>query len=400
MKRLLLAAPLVLASCVTTFRSDMEFLKAHTDVIELNERDGNARIAICPLLQGRVMTSTATGRGGMSYGWINYDLVASGEKRAHINVYGGEDRFWLGPEGGQFSIFFKKGDPFDLEHWQTPAPIDTEPFEVVKTSEDRVTLKKVIQLVNASGFAFTLDVHRDVKLIRSDRAWEHLQMPPQDEVRLVAFETMNKVTNSGVKEWKKETGLLSVWILGMFQPSDRTTVVVPYRAGAGPQVNDAYFGKVPGDRLAIRPKKAPNAEDGVIYFKGDGQLRSKIGVSPHRARPVLGSWDASNDVLTIVQYTLPGSTDYVNSMWETQKEPYAGDAVNSYNDGPAEPGAKPLGPFYELESSSPALALRPGQSAIHVHRTVHLQGSRKGLNRVARHVLGAELDEIESAFAP
>jgi hypothetical protein len=26
----------------------------------------------------------------------------------HINVFGGEDRFWLGPEGGQFSIFFAK----------------------------------------------------------------------------------------------------------------------------------------------------------------------------------------------------------------------------------------------------------------------------------------------------
>ena len=41
----------------------------------------------------------------------------------------GEDRFWLGPEGGQFALFFKKGDPFDLDHWQTPAMMDTEPFE-------------------------------------------------------------------------------------------------------------------------------------------------------------------------------------------------------------------------------------------------------------------------------
>ena len=32
-----------------------------------------------------------------------------------MNGFGGEDRFWLGPEGGQFSIFFKKDDPFDLE---------------------------------------------------------------------------------------------------------------------------------------------------------------------------------------------------------------------------------------------------------------------------------------------
>ena len=31
-----------------------------------------------------------------------------------MNVFGGEDRFWLGPEGGQFALYFKAGDPFDL----------------------------------------------------------------------------------------------------------------------------------------------------------------------------------------------------------------------------------------------------------------------------------------------
>ena len=29
--------------------------------------------------------------------------------KEHVNVFGGEDRFWLGPEGGQYSIFFVKG---------------------------------------------------------------------------------------------------------------------------------------------------------------------------------------------------------------------------------------------------------------------------------------------------
>jgi hypothetical protein len=389
---------LALASCAGTFRADVQFLKAHTDVVVLSHRDDDARIAVCPALQGRVMTSTATGPGGRSYGWINYDLIASGEIRPHINVYGGEDRFWLGPEGGQYSIFFAPGAPFDLEHWFTPAPIDTEAFDLVRKDEDRVQMKKVMQLRNASGTPFTLDVFRDVRLLRNDRAWEHLQVAPQEEVRLVGFESVNKVTNSGVAEWRKETGLLSIWILGMFRPSDRTTVVIPYRSGPGPRVNDAYFGKVPRERLFVCPKKGEPPDDGVIYFKGDGQHRSKIGVSPHRARPVLGSWDPSGGVLTIVQYTLPGSTEYVNSMWEIQKEPYAGDAVNSYNDGPPAPGQPPLGPFYELESSSPALALKPGQSAVHVHRTIHLQGPREGLNRVARRTLGVSLDQIEGAF--
>ena len=90
---------------------------------------------------------------------------------------------------------------------------------------------------------------------------------------------------------------------------------------------------------------------------------------------MLGSYDGDNKVLTLVQFTQPaGVTDYVNSLWKLQDNPFGGDAANSYNDGPATPGAKPMGPFYELESSSPAAALAPGESLSHVHRTVHLSG--------------------------
>jgi hypothetical protein len=62
---------------------------------------------------------------GNSYGWINYGLIKSGEHQPHMNAFGGEERFWLSPEGGQFSIYFKKGKSFDFENWQTPAIIDT-----------------------------------------------------------------------------------------------------------------------------------------------------------------------------------------------------------------------------------------------------------------------------------
>jgi hypothetical protein len=212
---------------------------------------------------------------------------------------------------------------------------------------------------------------------------------------MVAFESTNKVTNTGEKTWEKETGLLSIWILGMFNPSSGTTVVVPFKAGPedklGAIVNDAYFGKVPADRLVVK--------DDVLFFSGDGQYRSKIGLSPLRAKPTLGSYDAVNHVLTIVQYNKPrGAIDYVNSMWELQDEPYKGDTVNSYNDGPPEPGAKPLGPFYELESSSPAAALEPGETISHIHSTFHLQGPEADLNTIARTMLGVTLDEIKSAF--
>jgi hypothetical protein len=106
-------------------------------------------------------------------------------------------------------------------------------------------------------------------------------------------------------------------------------------------------------------------------------------------------------VLTIVQFDQPREiTDYVNSLWHIQTDPYGGDVANAYNDGPPAPGAAPLGPFFELESSSPAVALAAGQSVSHTHRTIHLMGPPDELDRVSRSVLGVSLLEVESAFAP
>jgi hypothetical protein len=385
---------LLAAGCATSFRDDLAFLKAHTETLVL--ADGDARVAVCPQLQGRVMTSSASGDGGRSHGWINYELVGSGELRKHINAYGGEDRFWLGPEGGQYSIFFPKGSPFVLGEWQTPAPIDSEPFDVVKREPQRVQLRKVMRLVNWSGTVFDLQVDREVRVIKTDHAWQHLQMPPGFEVRTVAFESSNRILNTGPAPWTKQTGLLSIWILGMFVPSDRAVAVVPFGPGRGRPVNDEYFGKVPGDRLRL---SAAGEGAGVAYFKADGRHRSKIGVGAGRARSVLGSWDPGRGVLTLVQFTLPGTKDYVNSMWETQKEPFAGDVVNSYNDGPLAAEGAQLGPFYELETSSPAADLAPGRSLTHVHRTFHFEGPREELDKIARRHFTVSLDDIEAALA-
>ncbi len=85
-------------------------------------------------------------------------------------------------------------------------------------------------------------------------------------------------------------------------------------------------------------------------------------------------------------------------MWENQQYPYKGDVVNSYNDGPPEPGKKPLGPFYELETSSPAAALQPGKSITHIHRTFHLQGSEADLDKIARATPKVGIEQIKSAL--
>ena len=378
------------------FKDDLAFLEARTKVVVLTSPDGQAQVAVNPDLQGRVMTSSAAGPEGLSFGWINRELLASGVNNPHMNAFGGEDRFWLGPEGGQFSIFFKKGDPFDLDHWWTPPPVNEGAFDVVSQAADRIRFRKVMTLTNYSGTEFDLEVGREVRLLGAAEV-AALGVPVPAGVKMVAYASDNTIANLGVNVWRKETGLLSIWILGMFNPSPETTIVIPFKPGPeaelGPAVNDAYFGKVPADRLVVREK------EGVLFFRGDGKYRSKIGISPARVKHFAGSYDAANEILTIVRLTVPdGATDYVNSMWEIQEKPFAGDVVNSYNDGPAAAGAKPLGPFYELESSSPAAALAPGETLAHVHTTMHFQGPDKALDAIARKVLGVGLEEIEKVF--
>ena len=378
-----------------TFGGDVAFLKQHIkDVIVLADKSGSAEVAVVPLYQGRVMTSTAGGPEGLSYGWINRKLIASGERLKGMNPFGGEDRLWFGPEGGQFSVFFKKGAPFDMKNWNTPEAIDWGAWETVAKTSDSATFRKQFTLVNFSDTRFDVLAERTVRLLGPADIQKNFGVDPGPNVKAVAYESDNRITNKGDKAWEKATGLLSIWILCMYNPSPTTVIVVPFVQGPeeklGRIVNDAYFGKVPPERLVIR--------NNAIFFCADGKKRGKIGVGPFRARPILGSYDAANHVLTLAQYTRPdGAMDYVNSMWEVQQNPFAGDVVNSYNDGPNETGGM-LGPFYELESSSPAAALQPGQTMEHIHRTVHIQGPEPELDRIARATLGVGLDEIKNAF--
>lgn len=369
-----------------SFDGDVRFLRQHTDVVLLSD-GGGAAVVVAPRWQGRVMTSTVDQRHGTGYGWINDDLIRGGKTGPHINVWGGEDRFWMGPEGGQYAIFFGKGTKFTLQDWQTPACIDTEAYRVVASNDRGVSLRHAATVSNYSGATFDVDIERTVRLLTREEAASALGAAAPESVRMVGYQSENAISNAGTRPWTRDTGLLSIWILGMFKPSPEATVIVPFVEGPesrlGAIVNDAYFGKVPADRLRI--------EKGVMYFKGDGQMRSKIGVGPRRCKDVIGSYEPRANVLTIVQYTLPaGAGEYVNSMWEMQSAPYAGDVVNSYNDGPSAPGQKPLGPFYELETSSPAAALKPGERLTHVHRTFHFTGPKEQLRIMAKRLLGTD----------
>jgi len=374
-----------------TFGNDLKFLKKyHRDLILLgDESDAAAQIIILPAYQGRVMTSTAEGDGGMSFGWINYELIDSNREEEHFHAFGGEERFWLGPEGGQFSIYFKKGDPFNFDHWYVPKAIDTEPFILVSASKTEANFQREISLKNYTGFEFNLRVTRNIRLLSKTEIPLLLGVSIPENLQIVGFESNNSITNTGNIPWTKETGLLSIWILSMFNAGDKTTIAVPYKQGneadLGKIVTDDYFGKVPVDRLKIK--------NGFIFLNADANYRSKIGISPKRALPILASFDRVNEVLTFAQFSLPEyPADYVNSLWEMQENPFDGDVVNAYNDGLID--GKQMGKFYELESSSPAATLNVGESVHHSHRTIHLKGNIKELDEITQTLLGIHLSEF------
>ncbi len=367
---------------------DLELLQKYYSTVELVA--GASRVVLVPELQGRVMTSSTSGAEGFTFGWINHDLLGATQLSETFNPFGGEERFWIGPEGGQFSFYFEQGKSMEMQNWRVPEAIDTLPWEVIEANQETVTFQKTFRLKNYSGTNFHMEATRRVSIIDPIEIEEYLPIKMGKSVQVVAYESLNQLKNTGASDWTKETGMPSIWMLSMYQPSPEVTIVVPFKKeGEGPVVTDDYFGKVPSSRLTVA--------DGVIYFKADGKFRSKIGVSPERALPTLGSYDAQNKCLTILICSLDStSTDFVNSSWnEFQEEPFKGDAINAYNDGPLADGGQ-LGPFYELESSSSAAALKSGEVKMHFQQTYHFEGDEKDLNLISEKLLGVSINEIKS----
>lgn len=394
---LAVASGAVVAADRSTYGEDRAFLSRHANIAELTNEHG-ARVLVCPDYQGRVMTSTCDGLEGPSFGWINRSFIEAGKNDLHFNNYGGEDRFWLAPEGGQFALFFAPGAEPTLANWLTPPGFNEGAFKLQSSGTPGYRLTRTMQLRNASDTQFDIGVVRDVRMLGQRTLAERFGAATADAmdtagVKSVAYESINRITNRAA-DWSQQRGLLSLWILGQFPPGDETVIIVPYKPGdeatLGPVVNSDYFGQVPAERLRVTPQ--------AILFHGDGKHRSKIGASQRRARPVAGSYDFANDVLTLVHFTMPkdpAAELYVNNSWKLPQEaPYVGDVFNSYNDGPPEPGAATLGGFYELETLSPARPLRRGESLEHTHTTVHVVGPPAALKAAAQAALGVDLDEV------
>jgi hypothetical protein len=367
-----------------TFGYDLGFLKRHDSVIVL--QDGAAQVIVSAKYQAKVFTSTNDGDAGHSFGWIHYKAF-EGPPDPHMNAYGGENRLWMGPEGGKFALFFPPGAKMEFANWKTPAAFDTEPWQVTKQSDRSVSLHKDMQLTNYAGTRLSLSVNRTIELMAVRDILDNLPPAARDSVKVVGYKTINTLINTGTQAWTEKTGAPCLWLLDMFPPSEKTVIAVPYQPGA--VVTADYFGQIPPDRL----KKDSN----VVYLRADGRQRGKLGIGSAHAGRVAGSYDPAHHLLTLIRFDVDNDGRYCNQEWNTVKPPFIGDAVNAYNDGPLADGSQ-MGPFYEMESVSPAAFLAPGAQLVHYHSVYHFTGPETALDAISRALLGVSIGKMREAF--
>lgn len=375
-----------------SFGYDLNYLQQHDDsLIVLGNDSEKSQIIVSAKYQAKVFTSTANGNGGLSFGWVNYKAF-TGKPDAHMNAYGGENRIWLGPEGGKFSLFFKPDSQMVFDNWKTPAAYDTESWAVTNKTGQSVTMQKDMHLLNYKGTEIDALVKRSVTILSNEGIEKKVGLALDTSIKAVAYQTNNTITNEGKDAWSETTGMPCIWMLDMFSPSPTTVIIVPFKKSGQPFDKIAttnYFGEISPDRL--------KHTDDMLFFKADGKSRGKLGIKPAYAKPLAGSYDPEHKVLTVIMFDLDSSAKYLNQEWNTNKPPFSGDAVNAYNDGPLADGTQ-MGPFYEMESVSPAAFLKPSQSLSHQHTVFHFTGNTEKLDAIAQKLFGVSLEEIQKQF--
>lgn len=376
-----------------TFGYDWKYLAAKDSLVVLTDEGENAQVIVSPGYQAKVFTSTVDGRSGMSLGYVNYRALEVEEADEHMNGYGGENRLWIGPEGGQYSVFFGPGAEQVYDNWHTPAAVDTEPWEVVSSDRRRVRLTKEMRVRNYRGTDLHLAIDREIRLLDPDDMRRILGVGPGGGVKAVAYTTRNSMGNLNDFAWTEQTGTVCMWMLDMYKVGPEALTIVPFiegpEASLGKIATTDYFGEIPADRIRI--------EDGVLYLKTDGKYRSKLGMNAQRTKAVAANYNPAVKCLTVTTFDVDPGAVYLNQEWNPAKDPLVGDALNAYNDGPLEDGSI-MGPFLEVESASPAAFLEPGQQQVHHHHVFHFVGEEEALEVVSQTVLGVSLSKIKQIF--
>ncbi len=348
------------------------------------------QVLVCPELSGRVMGTTRSGPNGVFGGFIDAKAFKEGITDIWDN-WGGEERYWLGPEGGQYGLMFG-GRKSCFENYTVQDGINNQPFKTLEVSRlaNSISMRSQMVLKNGMGTVFHAEVTRRITVLDACP----YSLGQGDQVDFVGFQSESRLTNVGDRPMTRETGVLAHWHLGQFPVDDHIIAVIPFRPilSPDPPVREDYFkdfvigGVMPPNRYKILTAS--------VLFKADGRVRTKIGQNRSRAMGLLGSYNLATDEIVMMDYDLYPNYEYAASYWYDLPDPYNGDCISFSAEGPDREGG-PKGRCYELESLSPALFLQPGQSFDWRTRTLHMTGPRVVMAAILSRHLSTGISSLE-----
>ena len=193
------------------------FLAKHTELIELKNESGG-RVAVAPEWQGRVMTSTCAGESGPSFGFVNRDYIEAGKYDPRFNNCGAEDRMWLCPEGGPFSLWFKPGVEQVMKNWYTPPALTKGRGRSSPKRRGRSRHDGAHEVPKRLGHGLRHRRDRNVRLLGTEDFRQLFGATTaatlaRPDAKMVAYETVNQITNRG-PAFSKTKGLISILDFG------------------------------------------------------------------------------------------------------------------------------------------------------------------------------------------
>ncbi|MFI3290250.1 MAG: DUF6786 family protein [Opitutales bacterium] len=371
-----------------TFQKDFTLLNQYADCHVL--ADGDSYIAVSPKLQARVLVASLDGVKGESLGWYNRKMIVNGTAEYAHNIIGGIDRFSLAPEGGDNALFFKKGDSIIAENWKAPAFLSTEPWQVIAKDEKHILFEKSASVVNAKDAKFDIKVLRQISILDKAQAGEFLGTEIAEDINMVAFQSINKITNEGSAKWQKEDGLIAESLQSCFTAGGNTYAFIPYKndEGLGNMYNDKYFDASDNEFRFL-------LTDDYARLRVDAKKLIEIGVNAKRSKSMALAYDANKNILTVVTYVAPSvDVPYITSMWQRSDDTLNGDAISVFNDGVSAQSSFDFDNYYEITTNSPALALEAKASQLHVHRVYQFYGSEYELGLLSEKLAGISIEEL------
>jgi hypothetical protein len=362
---------------------------AGRDAYVLTGRNPKCKALVCPDLAGRVMGTTTGGENGIFGGFIDEQAFLEGMKDFWDN-WGGEERYWIGPEGGQFGLMFKDRCEC-FAHYNVHEGFNRTPYKVVEVSPKgtSITMRCRMRLKNKIGTRFHVEVTRRITFL-DDCPFTN---GCGEAVSFVGFQSESSLRNIGERPFTRESGALTQWHIGQFPVGEHIIGIVPFRTAdrTSPPVREDYFkdfclgGAMPANRYSLL--------NNCALFKADGRVRTKIGQNCSRATGRLGSYNLESNELIMLDYDFYPQFDYAASYWYEQPQPYDGDVISFSAEGPDQPDG-PIGRCYELEALSPALFLAPGESFTWRTRTLHLTGRAATSASICQRFLGPNIGQL------